>query len=151
MAETSIARRETILVVDDMEPVRELVVSILQEAGFHILQAGGGAEALKISADYPERIDLLLSDIQMPGVAGPELGEALKKSRPEMHVMFMSGFIGGRLLVLNYGWAFIEKPFIPVKLVEMINIVLRTRDKSQGTYQYDTRQDTEKREEPSRN
>ena len=58
-----------------------------------------------------------------------------------MQVMFMSGFTGGNLLVLNYGWAFIEKPFVPEKLVAMINVVLHTPDKSQGSSQYDTRRD----------
>ena len=89
---------------------------------------------------------MLLSDVQMPGMTGPDLGEALKKSRSDMRVMFMSGFSGGDLLVLNYGWAFIQKPFVPVKLLEMIDVVLHTPDKSQGSHQYDTRADIEKPE-----
>jgi FixJ family two-component response regulator len=51
----------------------------------------------------------------MPGMTGPDLAELLKKARPDLHLMFMSGFTGGNLLVLNYGWAFIEKPFVPAK------------------------------------
>jgi len=58
---------------------------------------------LELAAKYDGRIDLLLSDVQMPGMTGPDLGETLKQSRPEIHVMFMSGFTGGNLLVLNYG------------------------------------------------
>lgn len=138
---------ETILVVDDTEAVRELVVGILQDANFHVLQASNGSKALTVAADYPGKIDLLLSDIQMPGMTGPDLGEALKNSRPEMHVMLMSGFTGGNLLVLNYGWAFIEKPFVPVKLMEMVDVVLHTPNKSQGSRQYDARVDAGKPEE----
>ena len=74
----------------------------------------------------------------MPEMSGPELGELLKKTRPEVHVMLMSGF-SGDLLVLNYGWAFIEKPFLSKKLVEMVMEVLHTPDKSQGSKQFNTR------------
>ena len=128
---------ETILVVDDIEAVLHLCVSILKRANFVVLEATSGDDAIKLAAEYDGKIDLLLSDVKMPGMSGPDLGETLKKVRPDMHVMFMSGYAGGDLLVLNYGWAFIEKPFVPTKLVEMINVVLHTPDKSQGTRQYD--------------
>jgi two-component system, cell cycle sensor histidine kinase and response regulator CckA len=147
MAESLVKPLETILVVDDTEMVRELVVGILQGANFHVLQANNGEEALKVALDYSGRIDLLVSDVQMPGMTGPDLGEALKKSRPDMRMMLMSGFTGGNLLVLNYGWAFIEKPFVPVKLLEMVDVVLHTPDKSQSSRQYDTRGDAGKPEE----
>jgi hypothetical protein len=147
MVDSLVKPLETILVVDDMEVVRELVVAVLQGANFHVLQAGNGEDALKIAAAYTGRIDLLLSDVQMPGMTGATLGETLKKSRPEMHMMFMSGFTGGNLLVLNYGWAFIEKPFVPMKLLKMVDVVLHTPDKSQGARQYDTAGDTGKPEE----
>jgi DNA-binding NtrC family response regulator len=147
MAESLVKSPGTILVVDDTEMVRELVVRILQNAKFHVLQASSGADALKVAQDYTGRIDLLLSDVQMPGMTGPDLGEAIKKSRPDMRMMFMSGFTGGNLLVLNYGWAFIEKPFVPLKLLEMVDVVLHTPDKSQGSRQYDTRGDTGKPEQ----
>ena len=131
---------ETILVVDDIGPVLHVVVAILKAAGFHVLQADGGVEALRLAAEYPDRIDLLLSDIKMPEMSGPELRELLKKTRPRVRVMLMSGF-SGDLLVLNYGWAFIEKPFLSKKLVEMVTDVLHTPDKSQGSNQFDKRKD----------
>jgi DNA-binding NtrC family response regulator len=146
MADSLVKPRETILVVDDTKMVRELVVGILQDAKFHVLQAGNGEDAMKVAAEHAGKIDLLLSDVQMPGMTGPDLGEALKKSRPDMRAMFMSGFSGGSLLVLNYGWAFIEKPFVPAKLMQMVDNVLHTPDKSQGTHQYDTRADVAKPE-----
>ena len=129
---------ETILVVDDIDEVLQLAVRILQYANFVVLQADSGESALKLAAEYAGTIDLLLSDVKMPGMSGPDLGEALKKSRPDVHVMFMSGYTGGDLLVSTDGWAFITKPFVPTKLVQMINNVLHTPDKSQGVRQYDT-------------
>jgi two-component system cell cycle sensor histidine kinase/response regulator CckA len=137
---------KTILVVDDIVPVLKVVAAILEGAHFHVLQANSGAEALKLAAGYAGEIDLLLSDVQMPKMSGPSLGDALKKIRPGMRVMFMSGYTGGDLLVLNYGWAFIEKPFVPKKLVDMVHVVLYTPDRSQGGHAFDTRVDTEKPE-----
>lgn len=132
---------ETILVVDDTETVLRLVVTILKNANFCVLQADCGSAAIKLAADHPGKIDLLLSDVKMPGMSGPDLGAALKLSRPGIHVMLMSGFSGGDLLVLNYGWAFLEKPFVGATLVEMVNAVLHTPDKSQGTYGYNRRKE----------
>src|SRR5271165_3491420 len=126
MAELLGDKLATILVVDDTEVILQVVSSILRTANYAVLQAGSGPDALRVARDYPGTIDLLLSDVQMPGMNGPALGESLKKSRPHMHVMLMSSFSGGDLLVLNYGWAFIEKPFVPVKLLEMVNDVLHS-------------------------
>jgi DNA-binding NtrC family response regulator len=135
---------ETILVVDDTETVLKTVVAILRASRFHVLQATNGSSAIKLATAYDGKIDLLLSDVKMPEMSGPELGEALMKSRPDLHVMFMSGYSGGDLLVLNYGWAFIEKPFVATRLVEMVKNVLHTPDKSQGNRQFDTRKAPDK-------
>jgi two-component system, cell cycle sensor histidine kinase and response regulator CckA len=139
MAETEDESRSTILVVDDKEDVLSTVQAILKNEGFRVLLASGGVAAIELASEYPEKIDLLLSDIEMPGMTGPELGIEIKKSRPEMHVMLMSGLPGGGLLVLNYGWAFIQKPFLVKKLIEMVSEVLGHPNKSQGSYGYDTR------------
>jgi two-component system cell cycle sensor histidine kinase/response regulator CckA len=133
---------ETILVVDDSEEVLQLCVSVLKGANFVVLQAMSGDDAVKLSSEYIGKIDLLLCDVQMPKMSGPDVGEILKKLRPDLHVMFMSGYSGGDMLVLNYGWAYIQKPFVPTKLVEMINVVLHTPTKSQGNRQYDQMKDT---------
>jgi DNA-binding NtrC family response regulator len=116
---------ETILVVDDNEFVLQTVVTILKRANFNVLFASSGAIALKLAEETAGTIHLLLSDVDMPGMSGPGLGETLKKSRPDMHVMLMSGGTNGNLLVLNYGWAFIQKPFVQEKLVRMITSVLQ--------------------------
>jgi two-component system cell cycle sensor histidine kinase/response regulator CckA len=134
--------KETILVVDDNENVLKAVVTILQAAKFRVLAASGGTAALKLSGETDQKIDLLLSDVDMPGMSGPDLGEALKKARPDMHVMLMSGGANGNLLVLNYGWAFIQKPFVRVKLLQMITDVLHSPNRSQlGGQEFDSRKD----------
>jgi CheY-like chemotaxis protein len=125
MAESLPNKLETILVVDDTD-ILGTVVAVLKNANFHVLHANSGPKGLKLAANYAERIDLLLSDLNMQEMSGPELGAALKRSRPDMHVLF----IGGDLLLFNYGWAFIQRPFVPVKLLEMINNVLHPADRS---------------------
>ena len=134
---------ETILVVDDTEGVLKVVVRTLQDANFHVLSAGNGPDALKLAAETEGEIHLVLSDVDMPQMSGPDLGQLLKKTRPDIHVMLMSGGADGNLLVLNYGWAFIQKPFIPKKLVEMVTDVLHSPDRSQlGGQEFDSRVDS---------
>src|SRR5208283_17886 len=118
MAEVLVRNLKTILVVNETDKMPSVVVEILETANFAVLQANGGYNALGLAASYLGRIDLLLSDLNMPGMSGPDLGAAMRECRPEMHVMFMTPFPDGELLVLNYGWAFIDKPFVRVKLLE---------------------------------
>src|ERR1051326_1827483 len=135
--------RETILNVDEKPAVLKFVAVALKEANFVVVSANSGPSAIQIAQRTEGRIDLLLSDVDMPEMTGPELGEALKKVRPEIHVMLMSGGTNGNLLVLNYGWAFIEKPFVATKLVQMIENVLHSPDRSQGGgNEFDSRKDT---------
>jgi DNA-binding NtrC family response regulator len=122
---------ETILVVDDDEDLLKTVVAILKRANFRVLSAGSGLAALKLAKKTNRRIDLLLSDVDMAEMSGPDLGESLKRERPDLHVILMSGGAKGNLLVLNYGWAFIQKPFVSAKLVQMIKDVLRSANRSQ--------------------
>jgi DNA-binding NtrC family response regulator len=134
---------ETILVVDDNEIVLNIVVAILKLSRFHVLSAENGPAAMIVAKQRIGKIDLLLSDVDMPEMSGPDLGQELKKTRPDMHVMLMSGGANGNLLVLNYGWAFIQKPFVAAKLVRMVLEVLHSRDRSQpGGQEFDSRKDT---------
>jgi DNA-binding NtrC family response regulator len=140
MPDTVTTKLETILVVDDSASVLKIVSEILRDANFHVLTADDGALAIKLAEETEGRIDLLLSDVDMPLMSGPDLGLVLKKARPKMHVMLMSGGENGNLLVLNYGWAFIRKPFVAAKLVRMVNEVLHSPDRSQpGGQGFDTR------------
>lgn len=133
---------ETILVVDDNPMVLDIVVKILKRAGFKTLSAIDGPAAIKLAGETDQAIDLLLSDVDMPLMSGPDLGELLKKRRPAIHVMLMSGGQQGNLLVLNYGWAYIQKPLVPAKLVQMIREVLHSQNRSQpGGHEFNSRVD----------
>src|ERR1700722_11819142 len=133
---------ETFLVVDDNEEVRRVIVAILERANFVVLSAANGLAAIKLAEETDRVIDLLLSDVDMVEMSGPDLGEWLKRTRPDMHVMLMSGGEKGNLLVLNYGWAYIQKPMVPTKLVQMITDVLHSPNRSQlGGQEFDSRRD----------
>jgi two-component system, cell cycle sensor histidine kinase and response regulator CckA len=129
---------ETLLVVDDDSSVLRTVVAILEQANFRVFSAQSGADAIKLAEETELKIDLLLSDVDMPHMSGPDLATALKQTRPGIRVMLMSGGDNG-LLVLNYGWAYLQKPFLSVKLVEMVTDVLHSEDRSQPGHQFDTR------------
>ena len=90
-------------------------------------------------ARQPKTIDLLLSDVMMPDVSGPNLALKLKEFWPAMRVILMSGYPGGEILVLNHGWHFIRKPFVTVQLVAKINDVLNGDTREQSTDRFDTR------------
>jgi DNA-binding NtrC family response regulator len=124
---------ETILLVEHDPIVRSTVHNILAGVGFEVLIANSAAESWEIEKKFKANIDLLLVDVRVPETSGPELGAALQKVRPNMHVMLISGFPGGDLLVLNYGWYFIQEHAVPTVLVERINDVLHTPRRDQGT------------------
>jgi two-component system cell cycle sensor histidine kinase/response regulator CckA len=130
---------ETILIVEDHPIVREVVQTILERAGFCVLPAGSGAQAIQMESITQGTIHLLLSDVKMPGMSGPVVAQLLKKRRLEMRVILMSGYPDGDMLSLNHGWHFIEKPFLPAQLVEKVNEVLHTPERSQGDDHFDTR------------
>lgn len=135
---------ETILVVEDSEILRVYVVAILESAGFHVISAESGPVAIDLAEKTAGRIDLLLTDWDMPEMSGIALGQALLIVRPDLHVMQMSGGAHDALMVLNYGWAYLQKPFVAKKLVEMINAVLHTPNRSQpGGHSFSTLLDTQ--------
>ena len=114
---------KTILVVDDDEAILKFISGFLPQSGFNVLFAGSGEDALKQSKEYNGAIHLLLSNLQMPGMTGIELGTKLTLERPDIKVMLMSGFTSG-MLVLNSGWQFLSKPFVASQLRESILNVL---------------------------
>jgi CheY-like chemotaxis protein len=81
----------TVLLVDDQEPLRSLIRNYLETAGCVVLEAGDSAEAILLASDSARPIDLLLTDIRMPGMNGRELAELLRRSRPEISVLYMTG------------------------------------------------------------
>ena len=81
----------TILVVEDATSLRRYVQKLLEADGFEVLTASDGIEALQLAADYPRKIDLLLSDVSFPEISGPELAKQLKELRPALKVLLMHG------------------------------------------------------------
>jgi DNA-binding NtrC family response regulator len=130
---------ETILVVEDTAIVLKVVTRILKRAGFTVLSASTAVEAEQTVANFPGTIHLLLSDVEMPDIAGPDLAIKLKAVRPELRVILMSGHADGAMLVLNYGWHFIRKPFLADLLVAAVKDVLKGVSREQTTDRFDTR------------
>jgi DNA-binding NtrC family response regulator len=129
---------ETILLVEDHSVLLKLIKQILEAAHFTVIPAASAREAIRRESEFPGTIDLLLSDVRMRGISGPVLAKKLKERRPQMRVMLMSGYPGGALLVLNYGWHYIEKPFVPSVLVSKIKDVLRGETREQSTDRFDS-------------
>jgi CheY-like chemotaxis protein len=105
---------ETILVVDDEESLRSVIVDLLRQLGYQILSATSGHEALELAGKYPGKIDLLLTDVVMHPLPGPDLAEKLIFTRPEMKVIFISGYANPSLApdgVLKPGTILVNKPF----------------------------------------
>ncbi len=118
---------ETILIAEDEKEILHLVEKILGNAGYHVLSARNGQEALDTAAEFEGQIHLLLTDAVMPIVNGRELVERLRPLRPSMKVLFMSGYTGTGILhraVAGQDIAFISKPFTPHDLVRKVQGVL---------------------------
>ena len=98
----------TVLVVDDDDRVRLLTERILVRAGYHVLSATSGPRALAVAREHAGDIDLLLSDMVMPGMSGSELAQAIVVARPHIKVLFMSGYDRGQT---GPGQRLITKPF----------------------------------------
>ena len=118
---------ETILVVEDEEEVRKLAVTILKRQGYRILEAAHGGDAFLICEQEKERIQLLLTDIVMPEMNGPELARRLRYFYPEMRILFMSGYTDNTILqhgMLDKEMFFLQKPFSVEGLVLKVREVL---------------------------
>ncbi|HOX55738.1 MAG TPA: PAS domain S-box protein [Candidatus Paceibacterota bacterium] len=115
---------ETILVVEDEAAVRELVCEFLTRHGYRILQADSGAKALQVWRESKDRIDLLLTDLVMPGqLNGRELAEELRAERPRLKVIFTSGYsadVVGKDFVLRRGLHHLQKPYHPRTLAKVV-------------------------------
>jgi len=116
----------TVLLVDDEPDVRKLVGRILLRQGYTVFEASDGEEAIRFSQQHDGPINLLLTDVVMPGISGRDLAEQLAPLRPEMRVLFMSGRMDDSMVqnVANFTTAFIPKPFTPDALVGKVRDVL---------------------------
>jgi len=115
---------ETILVVEDRAAVRELVRETLAPCGYHILEAGNGAEGLEICLRPRQSIDLVITDLIMPGMNGKEFVQHVRQIHPETKVLYMSGYGGDALPRMETGEELLQKPFSPEVLMRKIGEVL---------------------------
>lgn len=122
---------ETILVVEDEEVVRRVVCTILQKNGYHILEATNGKEALCLAQEQNGKpIHLMLTDVVMPGMDGPELAKNLSSLYPETNVIYMSGYTDHSIIhreILKPGIPYLQKPFTSNALSRKVREVLDGR------------------------
>ena len=115
------AGARTVLVVDDEPLVRTLVRAALADAGLEVLEAGGPDEALELVGRHPGPIDLVLTDVRMPGMRGNELVPLLSARRPGLRALYMSGYVDVPLAQVT---PLIEKPFRLAELTAAVRDVL---------------------------
>lgn len=120
-------RGETILVVEDEESVRRVAAQVLTSSGYLVLEANSGPDALRLVALNREPIDLILTDMMMPGMNGRQLAQVLEEVRPGIKVLYMSGYTDDAMVhrgVFTKQLAFLQKPFSPAKLERKVREVL---------------------------
>jgi two-component system NtrC family sensor kinase len=120
---------ETILLVEDEDALRELARVLLEDAGYLVLEANNGARALEIAGRTNGVIDLLLADVVMPAMSGPTLAEKLSPLKPEMKVLFMSGYPDDKIVnhgVLAEGTVLLQKPFSRDSLLSKVRELLNS-------------------------
>ena len=122
----AVSGHETIMVVEDEGGIRDLTVRILTQAGYRVLAAAGPLAAIDTLATETGSIDLLLTDVVMPDMDGPALADHLRRSRPSMRVLFMSGFTGESMTEVERGGeeSVLAKPFTPAALLLRVHRVL---------------------------
>jgi signal transduction histidine kinase len=118
---------ETILLAEDQPEVRSVAVAVLERYGYRVLQASNGDEALQILRQHRGPIHLLLSDVVMPSMSGPELARLVQLKQPSIRVLYASGYTDDAIVrhgVLDPGVAFLQKPFTPTALLRKIRELL---------------------------
>ena len=121
-------RGETILFVEDEIAVRELACVALRKRGYHVLNAANGPEAIEVWNQSLELIDLLVTDVVLPGVGGRQLAELLRERHAEMKVLYLSGYTGEAVVrngILEEQAPFLQKPFTPAALAHKVREVLQ--------------------------
>jgi signal transduction histidine kinase len=128
-APAALAGQSTILVVEDNDSLRLLASRSLERYGYSVLSAGTAREAVRVSEAYRGPIHLLLTDVVMPDVSGPELASGLAAARRDMRVLYMSGYTDDTVMrrgMLEGGTAYLQKPFTPQRLAQKVAEVLES-------------------------
>jgi PAS domain S-box-containing protein len=120
---------QTILVVEDEESVRHLVCGSLRRRGYTVLEAATPVAGIKLVREYGQQIDLLLSDVLMPEMRGPELVRSVHEFRPDLSILYMSGYSDSTFLdpTTLHGAAYIQKPFKPEELAQKVEAIFEKR------------------------
>jgi CheY-like chemotaxis protein len=129
LAMVSASGSETILLVEDQDQLRALISEVLRRNGYVVLQARHGMEALDLSSNHTDRINLMITDLIMPQMGGRELANVLAPKHPDMKVIYMSGYPNDAISqqeISSSSLAFIQKPFTPDILVQKVREVLHS-------------------------
>lgn len=117
----------TVLLVEDEPVVLRLAHDLLTENGYRVLSTPSGADALRIAQEEPDAIQLLIMDVVMPEMSGPELADRLRKLQPAMRVLYMSGYTDDEVLCrkgLPENSAILQKPFTPQQFLQKARATL---------------------------
>lgn len=118
---------ETILLVDDEPGIRKIARISLEAQGYHVLEAGSGAEAIRLADGYAGPIHLLITDVVMPALSGRQLSNTLRLRYPTLRILFMSGYTDDTVIrhgIIEHTGHFIQKPFAPLGLAKKVRAVL---------------------------
>jgi PAS domain S-box-containing protein len=118
---------ETVLVVEDVSELRRLITRTLQKAGYTVLTAAEGEEALRVLEQHGEPVHLMVTDLVMPGMSGRDLAERVERTRPHMKVLYMSGYTDDVVVrhgIVEQGVRFVSKPFATAELLRTVREVL---------------------------
>jgi two-component system, cell cycle sensor histidine kinase and response regulator CckA len=124
--DTDAGRPATVLLVEDEPAVRRLAQRVLERAGHLVLQAGDGYDALGVAESFAGSIDLLVTDVVLPGLSGPDLAARLLRQRPGMRVLLITGHTEDEILrrgLLDPAATVLEKPFTAAELVDALGSV----------------------------
>jgi DNA-binding NtrC family response regulator len=124
----------TILVVDDEPDIRKLVTAMLTRSGYRVLTADTGENAVRLFRTNPG-IELLLTDVVAPGMSGPMIADEIAALRPDVKVVFMSGYDNSQVVrkyVVEKGYSLLIKPFTMEQLTSMMADVMGTRSSAAG-------------------
>jgi len=124
---------ETVMVVEDEAALRELTRALLEDAGYTVLESSGAEDALETAKDMQRKIDLLLTDIVMPRLDGRELANQMVSLRPDLKVLYMSGYTDDIIVhrgVLTQGAVLVQKPFTKRTLLQKVRETLDSKSQA---------------------
>jgi DNA-binding response OmpR family regulator len=119
----------TILVVEDEEPIRVILQTALEMNGYRVLMAGDAEEAISLSSQYSGPLDLLITDMLLPGVKGSDLVRHILPQRPGLNVLYISGYLGADATLVSGPTGkmkYLPKPFTPAELLDVVRTLLPT-------------------------